>query len=121
MLMDDKIIIKNIHCFAVLGINPEERINKQNVVVNVTLHNDIEKAAVSRNIEDAVNYYEVAVVVKEFVEQAAALLVETLVTDIANLLLTNYQSVSQVTVRVEKPDAVPFAESVGVEIVRKRV
>jgi len=116
----DKIIIKNIRCHGILGINPEERINKQPILVNITMQADTQVAASSQNINDAVNYFEVAMVVKHFVENAAALLVETLVNDLAEMILEQYETVESVKVRVEKPEAVEFADSVGVEVVRQR-
>lgn len=116
----DKVIIKNIRCHGILGINPEERIHKQPIVVNVKMEADTSVAAASKNIADAVNYFEVATMVKKFVEDAAALLVETLVNDCANMILENFLDVDAVTVRVEKPEAVAFADSVGIEITRQR-
>ena len=47
------------------------------------------------------------------------LLVERLVTEIARLILSEYP-VSRVRVRVEKPGALRFAKSVGIEIDRRR-
>ena len=116
----DKVIVKNIQCFGILGINPDERVNKQPIVVNVVMEADTRPAAASKDIVDAVNYYDVAVRTKAFVEEAEAWLVETLVNDLAEMILKAYPLVEQVTVRVEKPDAVEFAESVGVEICRQR-
>lgn len=117
----DKVIIKNIQCFGILGINPDERVNKQPIIVNLSLSADTKPAAASKNIVDAVNYYDVAVRTKAFVEEAEALLVETLVNDLASMILANYPAVAKVTARVEKPDAVEFAESVGIEITRRRM
>ena len=116
----DKIIIKNIQCHGILGIYPEERLNKQSIVVNVLMEANTQAAAESKNINNAVNYFDVATRVKRLVEEAEALLVETLVSDLAQMILKNYPLVEAVTVRVEKPEAVEFADSVGVEIVRYR-
>ncbi|MFT7586876.1 MAG: dihydroneopterin aldolase [Cellvibrionaceae bacterium] len=116
----DKIVIKNIRCHGILGINPEERIDKQAILVNVMMEADTSTAAYSKNIEDAVNYFDAATKIKQFVESAEALLVETLVNNLANLILDSYPTVECVMVRVEKPEAVEFADSVGVEIVRVR-
>lgn len=116
----DKIIIKDIRCHGILGINPEERVTAQTIIVNVCMDTHTAKAAVTQDIADAVNYYDVAVRIKQFVEQAQALLVETLVNDLAEIILDENPKVSAVTVKVEKPEAVEFAASVGVEIARKR-
>lgn len=117
----DKIIIKNIQCHGILGINPEERLNKQTIIVNVIVEADTQVAAESENIDDAVNYFDVATKVRQLVETAEALLVETLVSDLAKMVLKDYPLVQSVMIRVEKPEAVEFADSVGVEIVRRRI
>ena len=109
-----------MQCHGILGINPEERINKQPILVNLIMETDTRPAAATKQIVDAVNYYDVAVRTKAFVEEAEEWLVETLVNNIAEMILKENPLVTQVTVRVEKPDAVEFAEAVGVEITRDR-
>ena len=109
-----------MQCHGILGINPEERINKQPILVNLIMETDTRPAAATKQIVDAVNYYDVAVRTKAFVEEAEEWLVETLVNDIAEMILKENPLVTQVTVRVEKPAAVEFAEAVGVEITRDR-
>ncbi len=118
--MMDKIIIKDLLLRGILGINPDERVNKQDILINVVMFADIQKAAASNNIEDAVNYKTTTKRIIEHVEASSDLLVETLVTDIANLILTDNQMVQKVQVRVEKPGALRFASSVGIEIERSR-
>ena len=109
-----------MQCHGILGINPEERINKQPILVNLIMETDTRPSAATKQIVDAVNYYDVAVRTKAFVEEAEEWLVETLVNNIAEMILKENPLVTQVTVRVEKPDAVEFAEAVGVEITRDR-
>ena len=116
----DKIILKNILVRGILGINPEERTTKQNIILNVTLFTDIRQAAASKNIEDAVNYYEVTERLITFVENASFLLLETLTTEVAKLVLTENPAVARVRVCVEKPTILRYADSVGIEIERSR-
>ncbi|MEM8862900.1 MAG: dihydroneopterin aldolase [Chloroflexota bacterium] len=118
--MMDKIIIKDIRCLGILGINPEERVTPQPILVNIVLDTHTHKAAHSKNIDDTVNYFDIATRVKAYVEEAQALLVETLVNNLADLILNENPMVGGVLVRVEKPEAVPFATSVGIEIMRRR-
>jgi FolB domain-containing protein len=53
----------------------------------------------------------------QHVEDSSDLLVEKLVSDIAYLILSEFP-VQRVQVRVEKPGALRFAKSVGIEIER---
>ncbi len=115
----DKIRIKNLLLRGIIGVNEDERINKQDISINLTLFTDFRQAALSDNIDDAVNYRSITKRVIKHVEDSADFLVEKLVTDISNIILTEFD-VERVIVRVEKPGALRFAESVGVEIDRSR-
>lgn len=115
----DKIIIKNLAARGIIGINDWEREKKQEIRINLILEADTRPAGESDAIKDCVNYRTVAKKVQAHAESAARFTVEALATDIARLCLTE-PGVQKVTVRVEKPGAVRFAESVGVEIERSR-
>lgn len=116
----DKILIRNLLVRGIIGINPDERIKKQDILINIVLHADIRKAGASDNIDDAVNYKTITKAVIEHVEESADYLVERLITDVARICLFTYDSVQKVEIRLEKPGALRFAESVGIEIERTR-
>lgn len=113
----DKIIIRDLLLRGIIGINPDERVNKQDILINVVMYADIRPAAASDHIEDAVNYKSITKRIIGHVEASADQLVEKLVTDIARIILTEFP-VERVQVRVEKPGALRFAQSVGIEIDR---
>ncbi len=116
----DKVLIKDLLVRGIIGINPEERSNIQDILINITLFTNIERAAVSDDIADCVNYRTVAKKVYAHAETAERFTVEALAGDIAQLCLDE-KGVSGVRVRVEKPGAVRFARSVGIEIERGNV
>ncbi|MBK9053389.1 MAG: dihydroneopterin aldolase [Chloroflexi bacterium] len=113
----DKIIIKDLSLRGIIGINPDERKNKQDILINLVLFTDIRPAAASDHIDDATNYKTITKRVIEHVEASADQLVERLVTDIARIVLTEFK-VTRAIVRVEKPTALRYAASVGIEIER---
>lgn len=115
----DKIFIKELLLRGIIGINEDERVNQQDILVNITIFADTRKAAVTDDIEDAVNYRTITKRIIEHVEGSADFLVEKLVNDIARIILTEF-SAERVIVRVEKPGALRFAQSVGIEIERTR-
>lgn len=117
--MNDRILIRDLMVRGIVGINPEERRNRQDVLINLELWTDTRSAAASDDIDHAVNYRSVCKRIIEHVETATPLLVERLASDIARLVLQEF-GVSRVRVRVEKPGALRFARSVGVEIERSR-
>lgn len=117
--MTDQIHIKDLLLRAIVGINPEEREKRQDVLISITLSVDTRQAGLSDQIEDAVNYRTLTKRVIRMVEASCFYLVERLAAEIAAICLTDPR-VEAVRVLVEKPGALRFARSVGVELVRTR-
>lgn len=115
----DKIIIKDLRAHGILGVYPHERQTPQDMLINITVYADTSRAAQSDHITDCVDYDALAKKVKAHAESAARFTVEALANDIAALCLQEH-GVKKVCVRVEKPEAVPEAASVGVEIERSQ-
>jgi FolB domain-containing protein len=115
----DQILIKDLTARGVIGISEHERSQPQDIVINIVLFADISKGAKSDNIEDCVNYRTVSKKVLALAQTSARFTVEAMAQDIADLCLSD-EKVSSVRVRVEKPGAVRFSRSVGVEIERSR-
>ena len=115
----DKIIIRNLLVRGIIGVNDWERNRPQDILINIILFTDTRRAAETDDINDCVNYSTVSKKVQAHAESAERLTVEALANDLAKLCLEE-RHVRKVVMRVEKPAAVRFAESVGVEIERSR-
>jgi FolB domain-containing protein len=115
----DKVIIKNLLARGIIGVNDSERTHPQGILINVTLFTDTHRAAETDGINDCVNYSTMSKKIMGHAESAKRFTVEALANDLARLCLEE-QNVQKVIVRVEKPGAVRFVESVGVEIERSR-
>jgi len=116
----DQIHIKDLLVSGIIGINPDERINKQDILVSATLSVDTRAAGASDNIVDAVNYRTITKAIIAHVEVGEPMLVERLVQEIADICLSDSR-VEHVQVTVEKPGALRHARSVGITINRARV
>lgn len=117
--MPDRIEIRDLLLRAIIGINADERVNRQDVLLNIELDADLRPAARSDDIADAVNYRTIAKDVIEFVERSQFQLVETLAEAVASLCLRDPR-VTRARVSIQKPGALRFAASVGVTIERTR-
>lgn len=115
----DKVIIKDLLARGIIGVNDWERDNPQEILINIALFTDLCKAGESDDINDSVDYRTIAKKALALAETAQRLTVEALASDIARLCLLE-PNVQKALVRVEKPGAVRFARSVGVEIERSR-
>lgn len=115
----DRIRICDLLVRCILGINDKERREKQDVVINLTIHTDLRKACKGDSIEDTVDYRALKKRIIAMAEDSQYFLVEALAEAVAELCLDE-QRVQQVDVSVDKPHALRFARTVVVEITRTR-
>jgi len=115
----DCIHIRDLLLRCIVGINADERKNKQDVLINITLTADLSRACRSDNIEDTVNYRTIKKDIIRMVETSDFFLLERLAEEISDICLQD-QKVRQVVVNIQKPGALRFARSVDVEITRQR-
>ncbi len=115
----DRIHIRDLAVRCIVGIYPEERTTRQDVLINITLAVDLAKAGESDRIEDTVNYKKIKKDVLTLAEGSSFFLVEKLAAEVAAICLAAPR-VAEVTVTVDKPGALRFARSVAVEITRSR-
>jgi dihydroneopterin aldolase/D-erythro-7,8-dihydroneopterin triphosphate epimerase len=116
----DRVMIKDLSVQGIIGINPEERVTKQEILVNATLWVDTRDAAKSDDIQDAVNYRTITKRMIAHIEDGEPMLVERLVQELADICLED-DRVHKVEISVEKPGALRHARSVGIKITRSRV
>jgi FolB domain-containing protein len=117
--MTDRIHISDLLLRCVIGANDWERKVQQEVLINIELRTDLRQAGVSDDLTDAVDYRSLTKKVIAMVESSDYHLVEALAGAIAALCLEDPR-VRSTVVRVEKPGALRFARTVGVEIERAR-
>ena len=113
----DKIFIRELALRCIIGIFPEERREKQDIVINIELHCDLRKAGGSDDLNDTVDYKAIKKAILELVENSRFKLIEALAENIAKLALAD-EKVKQVVVTIDKPGALRFAKSSAVEITR---
>lgn len=113
----DRIEVHDLLVRCIVGINPEERVKKQDVVINLTLFGDLRKAGLSDDIEDAINYKTLTKRIIDHVEESDYFLVEKMAHKIAEIAVMEF-NVERAIVSVQKPGALRFARSVGVVVER---
>jgi len=116
-MAEDRIEIKDLLLRGIVGINDWEREKPQDILVNITLFTDLRRAGASDDLTDSVNYRTLTKQIIAHVESVGRFTVEALAADVARLCLET-PGVQRARVRVEKPGALRFARSVGVEIER---
>ena len=115
----DQVFISDLVARGIIGVNDWEREQPQDILISIVLFTDLHQAGQSDDIRDSVDYSSVAKKVLAHAETARRLTVEALAADLAQVCL-GVAGVEKVRVRVEKPGAVRFSRSVGVEIERAK-
>ncbi|KAG9307286.1 hypothetical protein G9A89_017114 [Geosiphon pyriformis] len=119
----DFIFVKDLNLKTIIGVNPWEREEKQTVIVNLTIYPSFAMGTLQDYVPKPHNYHTIVRTIskvrfnREHVEESKYKTVEAFATALARIAITECH-VSKITVRVEKPSALVFASSAGVEITR---
>lgn len=113
----DIIFLGELEATTIIGIYDWERETKQTIVLNIEMAFDITKAAETDDIQYTLDYKAVSERVVSFVEQSEYFLVEKLIEEIANVLLTEFNT-PWVRIVLNKRGAISRAKDVGIIIER---
>ena len=113
------VFVRDLECMALIGIYDHEKEKAQRIIVNIDLSVQEGDAPMDDDISHVVSYEIIAKKVESILAEGHINLVETLCEKIAQSCLKD-KRVLAARVRVEKPDIIPNARSVGVEIERGR-
>lgn len=113
----DKIYIKKLTAETLIGIYDWELEVRQKVCIDLEMGVDLQQVLATENLDDSLDYRLISDRIIELVEASEYPLIELLAERIAELLMTEFD-VRWLRLRLTKPDAVPEALAVGVEIER---
>ena len=112
----DYVTITGLQIFAHHGVYEEEKLSGQDFFVNAKLYYDMDRAAQSDAVEDAVHYGEVCELLHEFLTQHTFHLLEKAVSEAAKAVLLAFPLLRGIEMELCKPQApiqLPF-ENVSV-------
>jgi len=115
----DKIYIKDLRLSCIVGINDDERHEKQEILINICIEADLSIPCVSDKIEDTIDYKALKKEVIATVKNSSYFLVEKIAEEVSTICLKNKRC-RRVTVSIDKPHALTYARSVSVEITREQ-
>lgn len=115
-----KIRVKNLLLRTYIGFNPDELVNKQDVVINYEIQAPISKEALeSDEPDDIYNYKIITKRIIAHVQDGHFKLLESLTASLLDMIMED-ERVSYAKVEVDKPHALRFAESVSYEMEASR-
>jgi 7,8-dihydroneopterin aldolase/epimerase/oxygenase len=113
------VFVRDLTMLALIGIHDAEKIKAQRIVVNIDLSVQEADGPMPDDISHVVSYEIIVKKCEAIVAEGHVNLVETLAEKFAEACLKDKRVVAA-RVRIEKPDIIPNAKSVGVEIERVR-
>lgn len=115
----DKIFINGMTVLTVIGTLPQERVNPQEITLDIILECDMKKAGKTDSLYDAVDYSAVEKIVYDTVKNSSFFLLEALADKVAENCF-GVNGVFAVTVKINKPKAAAFSKSIAIEIYRSK-
>ncbi|AQZ93476.1 dihydroneopterin triphosphate 2'-epimerase [Halopseudomonas phragmitis] len=114
-----RIRIKNLRLRTYIGINEEEILNRQDVVINATILYPANQAVEVNQIDQALNYRTITKAFIQHVETNRFALLERLTQELLDIVMAHAQ-VRYAEVEVDKPHALRFADSVSITLSASR-
>lgn len=118
----DKITIKGLKLYAYHGVNPEEKENGQNFVIDMDYYVDVTKACCLDTIGDTVSYAKVIkVITKAFLDDKYDL-IERAAQAVCDAVFDTFENIEKIEITLKKPEAPVKADFdyVAVTLIRNR-
>lgn len=118
----DSIILNKMEFYGYHGVLPEENRLGQRFLVDLVVETNLKKAGITDELENSISYVDLYQVCKDIVEGTPNKLIEAVAEKISQEILERFVKVTNVTVKIIKPNPpIPgIYESVAVEIKRSR-
>lgn len=116
----DAIIIEGLKVETVVGCFNWERQIMQPLLLDLTIHTDLEKASNSDALADTLNYAEICEISAKVIQEAKPELIEHAAKLVINALFTTFDAVESIIITLRKPAIIAQANSVGIRLERHR-
>ena len=105
--------------FRSIGIHKHEKINKQKIIFNIVI--DVNKSTLpdENNLSSIVDYEKITHKLENLAKNKNYNFLESLAEDSFKEIFKD-KRISSVKIKIEKPDAITNAQSVGVEVFKSR-
>lgn len=113
----DKVFIKGLELFTLIGVYDFERDAKQRILVDLELRTDLTPAGKSDNVADTLDYGAIANRLAEIADTASYKLLEALADEMIAVVLTEFAA-QTVTLTIHKPDILNNVDTVGISLRR---
>lgn len=110
---------EHLKIFCIIGVKPEERLQQQEIFVDLKVESDFSRCTVSGNLQQTVDYVKLAEVCTSLAQKGSYHLLENFAHHALKKLLDDFP-ISWAWIRVKKPNAVANAQFTFVELKRSK-
>ena len=113
------VLIKNFIIHEIIGVHEHEKIKKQKIKFNIVIDVDQNVLPDEKDIKSIVDYEKITNNLKNLVKNKKYNFLESLVEDSFKEIFED-KRINSVKIKIEKPEAIKGADSVGVEVFKSR-
>ena len=113
------VFIKDLVIEEIIGIHEHEKIKKQKIKFNIVLDINQNSIPDEKNIKSIVDYEKITNKLENLTKSKKYNFLESLVEDSFKEIFED-KRINSVTIKIEKPEAIKNAKSVGVEVFKTR-
>ena len=113
------VLIKNFIIQEIIGIHEHEKIKKQKIKFNIVIDVDQNVLPNEEDIKSIVDYEKITNKLENLVKNKKYNFLESLAEDSFKEIFED-KRINSVKIKIEKPDAIKNADSVGVEVFKSR-
>ena len=113
------VFIKDFVVQEIIGIHDHEKIKKQKIKFNIVIDVDKNTTPDEKNIKSIVNYEKITNKLENLTKNKKYNFLESLAEDSFDEIFED-KRINSVKIKIEKPEAIKNADSVGVEVFKTR-
>ena len=113
------VLIKNFIIYEIIGIHQNEKIKKQKIIFNIIINVNQNIYPDENNLASIVDYEKITNKLENLAKNKKYNFLESLAEDSFNEIFAD-KRINSVKIKIEKPDAITNAQSVGVEVFKSR-
>ena len=113
------VLIKNFIINEIIGIHKHEKINKQKIIFNIFIDVNQNTLPKDSDLTSIVDYEKITNKLENLVKNKNYNFLESLAEDSFKEIFED-KRINSVKIKIEKPDAIENAKSVGVEVFKSR-
>ena len=113
------VLIKDFIIYEIIGIHKNEKINKQKIIFNIVINVNQNIYPDENNLSSIVDYEKITNKLKKLVKNKKYNFLESLAEDSFSEIFED-KRINSVKIKIEKPEAIANAQSVGIEVFKSR-